>query len=73
MSMQLGSTKEGRRAAEELAEIETLQRAAQNEDGVDLTLIDWMLGLTPTERLATLQDAIDFFCRFVPDESDAHP
>lgn len=30
-----------------------------SEDGVDLTLIRWMLGLTPTERLQAAQDMID--------------
>jgi hypothetical protein len=29
-----------------------------SEDGVDLTLIRWMLSLTPTERLEALQDVI---------------
>ncbi len=29
-----------------------------SEDGVDLTLIRWMLSLTPTERLQVLQDNI---------------
>jgi len=29
------------------------------EDGVDLTLIRWMLSLTPGERLAVLQDQVD--------------
>lgn len=33
--------------------------AAFSEDGVDLTLIRWMLGLTPTERLQAAQDMID--------------
>ena len=28
---------------------------AYSEDGVDLTLIRWMLSLTPTERLNVLQ------------------
>ena len=27
--------------------------------GVDLTLIDWMLSLTPRQRLDVLQDAVD--------------
>ncbi len=31
-----------------------------DENGVDRTLIRWMLSLTPTERIATLQDHIDF-------------
>lgn len=29
------------------------------EDGVDLTLIRWMLSLTPAERLQVLQDFVD--------------
>jgi len=29
-------------------------------DGVDVTLIRWMLSLTPAERLAVLQDFADF-------------
>lgn len=28
-------------------------------DGVDLTLIRWMLSLTPAERLSVLQDQVD--------------
>jgi len=28
--------------------------------GVDMTLIRWMLSLTPAERLATLEDFVDF-------------
>jgi len=32
---------------------------AYSEDGVDLTLIRWMLSLTPAERLATLQQYVD--------------
>lgn len=30
-----------------------------NEDGVDLTLIRWSLGLTPLERLRMLQGHMD--------------
>ena len=30
-----------------------------SNDGVDLTLIRWMLSLTPGERLAVLQDQVD--------------
>lgn len=29
-----------------------------SEDGVDLTLIRWMLSLTPAERLEVLQSAV---------------
>ena len=31
---------------------------AFSEDGVDLTLIDWFLELTPAERLQVLQSSI---------------
>lgn len=30
-----------------------------NEEGVDLTLIRWMLGLSPEERLAVAQGFVD--------------
>jgi hypothetical protein len=30
-----------------------------SEDGVDLTLIRWMLSLTPAQRLQVLQENID--------------
>ncbi len=30
-----------------------------SEDGVDLTLIRWMLSLTPAERLEVLQSFVD--------------
>lgn len=31
----------------------------RSDDGVDLTLIRWMLSLTPRERLEVLQDQVD--------------
>jgi len=34
-------------------------KLAYSEDGVDLTLIRWMLSMTPAERLQTLQRAIE--------------
>ncbi len=34
-----------------------------NEEGVDLTLIQWMLSLSPTERLRLLQANINFIIR----------
>ena len=34
-----------------------------SEDGVDLTLIRWMLSLTPAERLQTLQDTVNSIMR----------
>lgn len=33
---------------------------AYSPDGVDLTLIRWMLSPTPAERLDVLQDFVDF-------------
>lgn len=35
------------------------EEPAYSDDGVDLTLIRWMLSLTPLERLLHLQDTID--------------
>jgi len=35
-----------------------LDRLAYSEDGVDLTLIRWMLSLTPAERLTVLQQYV---------------
>jgi hypothetical protein len=32
---------------------------AESPDGVDLTLIEWTLSLTPRERLDLLQDWVD--------------
>jgi len=32
---------------------------AQADDGVDVSLIRWMLGLTPTERLQAAQDMVN--------------
>jgi hypothetical protein len=34
-----------------------------SEDGVDLTLIRWMLSLTPAERLQVLQQAVQSLLR----------
>ncbi|MCP4660518.1 MAG: hypothetical protein GY856_34390 [bacterium] len=33
--------------------------SVESADGVDLTLIHWMLSLNPTERLEVLDDFID--------------
>jgi len=45
--------------------LEPVELCAQDEqayspDGVDLTLIRWMLSLTPAERLDVLDDFVDF-------------
>jgi len=41
------------------AEVEPSVEEAFAPDGVDLTLIRWMLDRTPTERLQAAQDLID--------------
>jgi hypothetical protein len=33
--------------------------SAYDEDGVDVSLVRWMLSLTPTERLQALQSFVD--------------
>ena len=45
----------------ECSEVEPLP--TYSDDGVDLTLIRWMLSLTPAERLDTLQQFVDTFVR----------
>jgi hypothetical protein len=37
----------------------TEQLPTHSDDGVDLTLIRWMLSLTPAERLEVLQSAVN--------------
>lgn len=37
--------------------------AIYSEEGVDLTLIRWMLSLTPTERLQVLQQSVQSLAR----------
>ena len=39
------------------------EEKAYSDSGVDLTLIDWMLSLTPTERLVALQNNINTIMR----------
>ena len=34
------------------------KRETYNEDGIDVSLIRWMLSLTPAERLETLQNHV---------------
>ena len=41
----------------------TVPEAAYDADGVDRSLIRWMLGLTPTERLRHVQGEIDLVRR----------
>lgn len=40
------------------------------EDGVDLSLIQWMLSLTPTERLQILQNTIRSIIKLRGDQSN---
>jgi len=42
------------------AELCAEDEQAYSPDGVDLTLIRWMLSLTPTERLDVHDDFVDF-------------
>ena len=44
---------------------------AYSEDGVDLTLIRWMLSMTPAERLRTLQQNIASIVRLRDGRSDS--
>lgn len=41
-----------------------------SEDGVDLTLIRWMLSMTPAERLETLQQNVWSIWRLRGDETE---
>ncbi len=43
--------------------------AAYSEDGVDLTLIRWMLSLTPAERLEMLEASVRSLLRLRGEET----
>lgn len=45
-------------------------QVTHSEDGVDLTLIRWMLSLTPEERLEALQQNLRSIMRLRGEESD---
>ncbi|NWG72762.1 MAG: hypothetical protein HXY23_14315 [Parvularculaceae bacterium] len=47
----------------------SVEAQACGDDGVDLTLIRWMLSLSPAERLQVLQDAVQSSMRL----RDARP
>ena len=49
--------------AEGKEEVEAMQRAAYDDDGVDVSLIRWMLGLTPRERLSVWEKHWRFVAR----------
>jgi hypothetical protein len=40
-----------------------------SEDGVDLTLIRWMLSMTPAERLKVLQENVQSLARLINESS----
>jgi hypothetical protein len=40
-----------------------------SDDGVDLTLIRWMLSLTPTQRLQMLQQTVESLARLCSEAS----
>jgi hypothetical protein len=54
---------------DQLAGEPTLE-GAFSDDGVDLTLIRWMLKLTPTERLRAAQDLIDAASAISPEREN---
>jgi hypothetical protein len=55
-------------AADEQAVLAAAESDAFDENGVDLTMIDWMLGLTPTERLEVLRRNAAALVPFVRDD-----
>ena len=46
------------------------EEPTHSSDGVDLTLIRWMLSLTPAERLQALQQAVQSLLRLRNDQAD---
>ena len=49
---------------------EPTTEGAFSEDGIDLTVIRWMLRLTPAERLQAVQDLIDATIALAPGAGD---
>jgi hypothetical protein len=45
------------------------EQQSYSEDGVDLTLIRWMLSLTPSERLQVLQQNVQSLRRLIDESS----
>jgi hypothetical protein len=45
------------------------EQQSYSEDGVDLTLIIWMLSLTPSERLQVLQQNVQSLKRLIDESS----
>jgi hypothetical protein len=44
---------------DQIKPVDTVDKPTYSEDGVDLTLIRWMLSLTPAERLQVLQQNVE--------------
>ncbi len=63
---------ERRLAAEEAAAVAALHANACNADGIDLTLIDWILSLSPRERLDVLESYTGIPYRKVLEVLTAH-
>jgi len=51
------------------AEAADASEPTHSEDGVDLTLIRWMLSLTPLERLEVLQETVRSLLRLRGEKS----
>jgi hypothetical protein len=47
--------------------------ATHNDDGVDLTLIRWMLSLTPRQRVEHIQDLADSLDQIRAQNGDTQP
>jgi hypothetical protein len=54
--------------ADEQQAIATSEATSHDDDGVDLTLIDWMLSLSPAERLRVLMRHASELSAFVRDD-----
>jgi hypothetical protein len=55
-------------ANDETEALASANATANDDDGVDVTLIDWMLSLTPTERLRVLMRHASELAGFVRDD-----
>ncbi len=63
--------KQAKKSKGELIERESVpDLPAYSEDGVDLTLIRWMLSLSPAERLETLQQNVQSLLRLRGDQTE---
>ena len=56
-------TRRGRDSHKPLGDVPHSRQFTHSEDGVDLTLIRWMLSLSPAERLHVLQENVGAILR----------